>query len=402
MSYTFWVSCVTLLTDPEETSMLRTSRALAEVGLALLPHVPAPRPHRAADVSPEWLTATLGARAPGARVEAVEPVGGTTGTTDRQQLRATWNERGTAAGLPRDLFVKSTPLSGKNRAMVAALDMAVNEVAFFQHARPDLGEHDAPVVRHAHAGHGARHLIVMDDIAADGGELFALADDCDLGHAQGVIEALARLHAAFWESPRFGTDLRFARTIFDRPGFGLLRLQFRKVRNALVGSDEHDLPSGVHRMIEIVNANDRALYRRWEEGSQTLIHGDSHLGNTFRDGTGRSGLLDWQVVGQAPGLREVSYFLTHSIPTALRRAHEDDLVRLYLDVLAAAGVTNPASYDEAWTAIRHFSFDAWDSAAICVTWPGLQAPANVEAGFRRANVTVEDWEVDKALRAYLG
>lgn len=43
---------------------------------------------------------------------------------------------------------------------------------------------------------------------------------------------------------------------------------------------------------------------------------------------------------------------------------------------------------------RHgpFSAESWDAAAMTVSWAGLQAPENVEAGWRRAGLAVEDHE----------
>jgi aminoglycoside phosphotransferase (APT) family kinase protein len=151
-------------------------------------------------------------------------------------------------------------------------------------------------------------------------------------------------------------------------------------------------------MAEFVNANDWALHADWERGPQTLIHGDSHLGNTFGLPDGSVGLLDWQVLYRAPGMRDVAYFLTHSVPTEVRRAHIDRFLQSYLDTLAANGVVDVPSLSQAWEALRLFAFDAWDSSAICVLWPGLQAAENVEASFARANAAIVDFDVMPVLR----
>ncbi|PPJ25812.1 hypothetical protein C5E45_18990 [Nocardia nova] len=378
-----------------------TARTLGQLALAFSPWAPAPKPHAARDITAQWLTSVFADQAPGAVAEHVADADGHTGTTDRRRIRVTWNRAGDTASLPTSLFVKSTPLTGKNRAMVAALDMAVNEVNFYRTARAALPGDTAPHAYAAHAGGGARHLLLLQDLVADGCTPYAMADTCSAEHAEGVMRALGYLHAAFWDSPRFASDLCYAPRQFNRVGFGLLLWQFRRVRTALLRSQEHQLPPAARRMAEIVNTHDRQLHARWEEGPLTLIHGDSHLGNTFATADGKAGLLDWQVVGQAPGMREVSYFLTHSVETDLRRTHEKDLLRCYLETLSEQGVTDAPTFDRAWEDYRYFAFDAWDSAAICVLWPGLQTPANVAAAFRRANATVEDLEVDKALRAAL-
>jgi hypothetical protein len=73
-----------------------------------------------------------------------------------------------------------------------------------------------------------------------------------------------------------------------------------------------------------------------------------------------------------------------------RRAHEQELLQRYLDGLAAGGVNEVPTYDEAFARYRLFSAEAWDATAMTIAWPGLQAPENAEAGWRRACIAVED------------
>ena len=53
----------------------------------------------------------------------------------------------------------------------------------------------------------------------------------------------------------------------------------------------------------------------------------------------RPGFLDWACVAHAPGMRDVAYFLTNSLPVELRRQHERDLLERYRAGLAAAGAS---------------------------------------------------------------
>jgi len=372
-----------------------TIAALGEVGLAVSPWAPAPRPYRATDVEPAWLTSVLAAGVAGARIESIRELGGTAGTTDRRRLALDWNAAGISAGLAPSVFIKSTAASAKNRAMVAGLWMAVNEVKFYRTVRPALDD-IAPEVHAASAGHGARFLLVLEDLVAAGGRPYSLADDCTLEHAEGLVTALARLHSRFWQSPRLVTDLSWAAPMTGRPGFGLLARQFRRVRRRfLAEADEREVGPAARRMLAIVNEHDLALYRTWADGPQTLLHGDSHFGNTYALADGRAGLLDWQVVFRGRGMREVSYFLCGGLSTELRRTHERALIGRYLDTLAAEGVAEPPTWDEAWEDYRFFAYDAWDSVAITALWPGLQAPEAVANCLDRTRVAVEDLAVDE-------
>lgn len=120
-------------------SIAATIGALGEVALALSPWAPGPRPRRVAEIDATWLTSTLAAQTPGARVLDVEDRGGTSGTTDRRRLALTWNEAGVDTGLPARVFIKATSPSARNRAMVAALRMAIHEVRFYEPTRCPTG-----------------------------------------------------------------------------------------------------------------------------------------------------------------------------------------------------------------------------------------------------------------------
>lgn len=374
-----------------------TLTALAEAAAALLPlkAVPTSFPIGAEALSPERLTSLLSIAAP-ARVRSARRVGGSTGTTDRVLLELEWDVDDPR--LPGRIFVKSTPLSAKNRTMVAALSLARNEIGFYRQIRPALSARAAPAAYAAESAIGARHLLLLEDITANGAEPRALCDEIGPDYARAMMASLAELHATFWESPRLGRDLRWVRPERGRPGFALLLRQFRQVRTKMLNSQHAPLSGPVRAMAEFVNANDWSLHAQWERGPQTLVHGDCHLGNTYLRDDGGVGMLDWQVVHRAPGLREVAYFLVTSVPTDIRRDHTDELLRLYLHELAARGVDSAPTIDAAWDALRFFAFDAWDSSAICVVWPGLQAPENVEASFARANAAIEDLDVMPMLR----
>src|SRR3984893_10168430 len=60
-------------------------------------------------ISPGWHTAVLCSDARGARVVTVEICGGDQGSSVRRQLKAAYNEEGRNAGLPENLFCKTTP-----------------------------------------------------------------------------------------------------------------------------------------------------------------------------------------------------------------------------------------------------------------------------------------------------
>ena len=92
------------------------------------------------------------------------------------------------------------------------------------------------------------------------------------------------------------------------------------------------------------------------------MHGDPHIGNLFVDAEagGATGFLDWAVLCQAPGMRDVAYVLCNSIPPEVRESNERGLVEHYCELLAAVGIElDPA---EAWDQYRLFAVYSWVAA----------------------------------------
>lgn len=381
---------------------MTTLGALGEVALALSPWVPGSRHQRVDGVGAEWLGQVLARDVSGARIERLETLGGTTGTTDRRRVAVHWNDAGAAAGLPANVFLKGTSPSPKNRTMVAALWMAANEVKFYEGARPDLGD-IAPRCYAARRGHGARFLLVLEDLVAAGAQPFSATDGyATVAHAGALMDTLASLHARFWRSPRLAADLAWAAPMTGRSGFPLLARQFRKSRGAfLSGEAKRPVSPATRRLLQAVNDHEAAVYRAWEDGPQTLVHGDSHFGNTFAFPDGRAGLLDWQVVFRTRGVREVAYFIP-ALTVEDRRANERALLQRYLDGLAAGGVVDPPSFDEAWDDYRFFLHDALDSCVLTLLWPGLQDQEALELSYERITTAVDDLAVDEAVLERVG
>lgn len=82
-----------------------------------------------------------------------------------------------------------------------------------------------------------------------------------------------------------------------------------------------------------------------------LLHGDIRADNMFFDGD-RLKVVDFQFTARGPGAADVGYLVSQGLPTEVRRGHDEELVREYLQHLAAHGVSD-YSFDDAW---RHYRF----------------------------------------------
>ena len=85
---------------------------------------------------------------------------------------------------------------------------------------------------------------------------------------------------------------------------------------------------------------------------QTLLHGDTHIGNTYLLPDGRGGLLDWQLMVRGPAMHDVNYLITTALPIGDRREHERELLKYYLEQLKANGVKEPPSFEATWNEYR--------------------------------------------------
>ncbi|MEQ8827452.1 MAG: phosphotransferase, partial [Parvibaculum sp.] len=85
-----------------------------------------------------------------------------------------------------------------------------------------------------------------------------------------------------------------------------------------------------------------AFFERDNARPQCLVHGDFRLDNMLFDVRGGAepiAILDWQTVTTGKAMTDIGYFLGCGIGNDLRRAHEDELLDLWLSEMAARGVS---------------------------------------------------------------
>ncbi len=348
-------------------------------------------PGRVADLTPAWLTSALQRDWPGCRVRAHALVSADAGTTDRARVRVTYAPRGDAGGMPPDtLFVKLAPAHTTTRLLVNLLQLGRTEVEFYRGVAADVAV-DVPRVFHAAcAGSAQRFALVLEDLGQRGARFTNVGETLSLADAQQVMRALARLHAGFWDSPRLRTDLAWLKAHEHNPRYRLERFLCAAA-----------LPRGIRRFADLVPAPLQAIVPRliagrdaledaWAEGPLTLIHGDAHAGNLYFL-PHEVGFFDWQVVQRGQGMRDVSYFLSNSIPTELRRRHERELIALYLATLGERGVA-PPEFPVAWEQHRRHAWYSFIGTAVTAAAVTLQSEPIVRAGLSRSAATVIDLE----------
>jgi len=132
-----------------------------------------------------------------------------------------------------------------------------------------------------------------------------------------------------------------------RPGKGW-QVGLRKCVPRGLERGRGELPAEVTRLSgdEVVD-----LWVRYVRGlsrrPMTLLHGDTHIGNTYLLPGGEVGFLDWQVVRRGNWSQDAGYFPISALTEDDRRRAEADLLESY-----RAGLTVPdgqkPSREEAW------------------------------------------------------
>lgn len=297
-------------------------------------------------VTPAWMTAAL-REDPTVREDAVvDSLRAEQIAQDSGFSSLLYRVRLTGNGVPPSVVVKLPALSEARGAM-EMLGGYRRELAFYQHVAGC-----APMATpHAYAARmvtgTADFVLVLEDLGdwENADHLAGLS----MSRARLCIDELAGLHA--WSAQPANTGVRgwfpsldtdTARQIF-LPVFGIGWQTYRENSAAPV-------PPAVARFAErFADHAPQALAVLTERS--TLLHGDIRADNLFFRGD-RLKVVDFQFTAQGVGAADIGYLVSQGLPTDVRRGHDEDLLREYLERLSAHAVDD-YPFDEAW---RHYRF----------------------------------------------
>ena len=349
-----------------------------------------PMPDRPEAITPEWLTAVLGKSLPGVEITRVEVIDRHSGTTGRARLRV---EHASGSAGPETMFVKLPPFEAAQRQLVAFTDMGRREARFYEAL---AAETPTRVPRPYFAAHGdepSAYLMVLEDLEAAGCTFPKGVDDHARQHGRQVIEALARLHAHFWEDERFASELSWLPPAM-RGALGAKLIG--QARERFAG----DLPPVFTELCRLYVDHHERVCDLWDEGESTLVHGDIHSGNQFVD-RGQVGFYDWAVISRSPGIRDVGIYLCNSCPVDVRRAEQESWLRAYHQGLLDGGVDAPA-LETLWRRYRRAVLYGWvaatATAAVGDRWQPLEVGMQA---MRRSTQACADLETVEAFREVL-
>jgi hypothetical protein len=357
-------------------------------------------PASAEEITAEWLTAVLCEGHPGARVEHVVAGDGSVGTTTRQGLTITYNDAGTAAGLPTLVFVKCTTALAQ-RLVLGLGGFIEGEWAFYSNVRPGV-DIEAPVAYFGAVDPRSwRSVTIMEDVArTKGARFWKPVTAATRSEAEDLIRDFATLHGTYWDSPQLNswswlkTPSEHLQTIDAfigmerRSEVGAERA--RDVIPVPLRTRQKDLYTGMARSLEIASRS-----------PHTYLNGDAHAGNTYVTESGRAGVADWQIGVRGAWSYDFAYILGTALDVEDRRKWERDLLALYLDRLHEVIGAVKLTPDAAWEAYRKATFYGYFAWVYTIGRARLQPRFQPDAislpMIERSSAQIHDLESIKAV-----
>jgi hypothetical protein len=285
-----------------------------------------------------WLTAALRTRAPGVTVRRHDVIDINSGTCTKIRLRLDLDEAGRAAGIPELVILKG----GFEPHSRHLWYMHESEVRGYTDVLPDAALRSPACYFAGFDAERAQGIIIMDDLVARGVTFCHPQRPQTPDQVAYRLGVLARHHARTWGSADLEPGGRFA---WAMEAFDNARMHFGPMFAADNWRHYVDSPRGAaasvrfHDGVWLREALDK-LYRYSLTVPQSLIHGDTHLGNLYIDIDGEPGFFD-SLPQRAPAMYEVAYHVTCALDLADRPIYEDELVRGYAAELARHGVAVP-------------------------------------------------------------
>lgn len=354
-------------------------------------------PSSAAGLNAAWLTEVLCRDVPGARVVSFSTPHGSSGTSERLALRVEYNGPGTAAGLPTQLFTKSTR-SFRQRMVLGGAGAIDGESQFYMGLR-DKAAIEAPKGYWGRVDPTTwRSITIMEDVVATKGVRF-LTPTTGFTYAQiaDLVSELALLHAPLWGDPgilKLKTPADYLATtrvfldIEKRCEVGMQRAR-DVIPERLLGQN--------HRLFE---ATVRSMDLSSHHMPRTLLHGDAHAGQTYVTSSGKMGLGDWQAILQGGWAFDFAYLVNSGCEPEDRRLWQEELIRLYVNTLQQAGGPG-LGFDAAMLSYRQQSFWPYTAWAFTIGraayQPKMQPVDTCLAVIRRTATAIDDLDAFKAL-----
>lgn len=336
-------------------------------------------------ISSDWLKQVLNLQVTGCQVEDAH-----SGTTGRAVLALNYAQVSTG---PKRLFVKLPPSDSAQQAFVVSNGMGRRETRFYSQLATEVPVR-VPHCYHADCSEdGQRYIMLLEHLEDSDCRFRNASKRYSLEYVKSALAAFARLHASYWDSSRFQSDLSW-----------IVPPQQHAIGRQLVGRalEQHasEMPGIFSSLAELYLRETDAIHALWNRGTQTLIHGDVHDGNLFLDGE-NTGLLDWAVVARGPGMRDVGYFLAGTLSPEDQQKHHLEMLDYYRLQLLEQGVTG-VNLDDLLLQYSWHAVYVWLSATVTLAMGDAWQPSRyVQRSLERLHLTLEQLDAVHSLGSNL-
>ena len=293
------------------------------------------------ELTPDWMTAVIAPRHPGAVVGEVTVRMRDDGTNRRARLGLSY----TAGDGPETVFVKA--VDDGHKELVRMTSGLFHEPRLFNSGIELPLEHPAVYVAVIDE-QADNFILVMEDLTARGADPRDATRPLTVDQAANGLRGLARLHAQFW-GQRSGDNPRLGWLEAFQPWPGMEAAPLEMAYEAIGDAATPEIRSLTGDLL--FNQMWARYIRTLTKSPQTLLHGDPHIGNTYVLPTGEVGFLDWQVARRGNWSLDVGYFLQGALTTEDRRSHERDLLEEYRSALELPADERPSA-QETWLRYR--------------------------------------------------
>jgi aminoglycoside phosphotransferase (APT) family kinase protein len=258
------------------------------------------------------------------------------------------------AGLPQSLFVK---LTARSSPVPVLGHLYAREIGFHREIAPHLPVRVPKLYYGAASPDGSSGVLVLEDLGgARQGDSVAGVSRRDFVNA---ADALARLHARWWDQP----DLDRWPFLFELPSDpSFFRAPLLRALEAGVAEAE-ELGGYVGEVARRLAERCDAWIARVRRGPRTLAHFDFRPENLCFGVDGDDdglAILDWGLVGRGPGAYDVANFAIRSLlPASPEEALEP--LWIYSERLREHGVRRP----------RETLLDEYRAATLLFLWEWL-------------------------------
>jgi aminoglycoside/choline kinase family phosphotransferase len=352
-------------------------------------------------LTPEWVTGAL--RASGVIGDAAvteaqaEPVGQGVGLLC-QLARITLTYDRPMAGAPTSVVAKFPTADPQTRGMVSLFRFYEREVRFYEQIADGLELATPRRYYSAYDPAGGDFILLLEDLTAR--RLGDQLAGCSLEDARLAIGELAKLHAAWWQSPRLEglAWMPAADDVVNKTGLTV----FPQAWSLFLQRFGEKLPPPMVPIGERLSVRAPEILDRFAGRPATVCHGDYRLDNLFFGNGGDAPpltVIDWQIAIRSAGTYDVGYMTSQSLDPDLRRKHEMDVLRMYHQALIERGVQG-YSFDQCledyrWTLLFCFAYPVIGGTMGDLS--NERGVALATAMMERSATAIMDWDAGRLL-----